>query len=87
MDGLLSAHLLELYLIDYEIYYILSNKLYNQFIEAYFRYVDNTFILFRGTNRQAEIMVDGLNKINKHIRFTLKTRLNNKISFLDLTVI
>jgi len=31
-------------------------------------------------------MVKNLNKIDKHIQFTLEIQLNNKINFLDLTV-
>jgi len=72
------------YLIDYERNNILFNKVYNPFIKAYFRYIDDNFILFRGTNRQAKIMVNS--KINKHIQCTFETQLNNKIHFLDLTV-
>lgn len=54
---------------------ILNHKVYKQYIKEYFRYyVDDTFILFNGTNRQAEIIVNNLNKIN------------SKIDFLDVTI-
>lgn len=42
-----------------------------QNIKAYFKYVNDIFILFKGKNRQAD--VDSLNKTNKNIIFTLET--------------
>jgi len=82
----LSAILSELYMKNYESINILNHKVYKQYIKAYFRYVDDTFILFKGTNRQAELMVNNLNKVNKNIQFTLETQIDNKINFLDLTI-
>jgi hypothetical protein len=86
MGSPLSAILSELYMQNYESINILNHKVYKQYIIAYFRYVDDTFILFKGTNRQAEVMVNNLNKINKNIQFTLETQIDNKINFLDLTI-
>lgn len=86
MGSPLSALLSEIYMQHYETNNILNNKNYKQNIKAYFRYVDDTFILFRGSDRQAINMVNSLNKINKHIQFTLETQINNKINFLDLTI-
>jgi len=57
MNSLLSALSSELCIVDYEINIILSSKLFSPFIKVYFRYVGDTFILFRDTNRQVEVMV------------------------------
>ena len=86
MGGPLSALLSEIYMQNYETNNIINNKIYSPFIKAYYRYVDDTFILFRGSNRQAENLVKYLNKINKNIQFTLEIQINNKLNFLDLTV-
>lgn len=69
---------------NYETINILNHKVCKRYIRAYFRYVDNTFILFNGINRQAEIMVNNSNKINKN-QFTLETQIDGKINFFDLT--
>lgn len=45
-----------------------------------------TLILFNGTNRVIEAMVNNLNEIHKNIQFTLETQTDNKIHFLDLKV-
>lgn len=34
---------------------ILNHKVNEQNVKEYFRYVDDTFILFNGTNRQAKL--------------------------------
>jgi len=49
MDSPLSAILSELYMQNYESINILNHKVYKQCIKAYFRYVDHTFILLKGT--------------------------------------
>ena len=86
MGGPLSALLSEIYMQNYETNNILNNNIYCTYIKAYYRYVDDTFILFSGSNRQAQNFVNYLNKINKHIQFTLEIQINNKLNFLDLTV-
>src|ERR1700678_399265 len=85
MGSPLSAILSEVYMQNYESINILNHSVYKQHIKAYFRYVDDTFILFKGTDRQAELMVNNLNRVNKNIQFTLETQIDNKINFLDLT--
>ena len=86
MGSPLSAILSEVYMQNYESINILNHSVYKQYIKAYFRYVDDTFILFKGTDRQAELMVNNLNRVNKNIQFTLETQIDNKINFLDLTI-
>jgi len=80
MGGPLNAHLSKLYLIDYEINNILFNKLYNPFIKAYFRYIDDIINLFWCINRQAEIMVNCL--ISYELHHSLK---DNVFIILQIT--
>lgn len=60
---------------------------YKQYIKAYFKYVDHSLVLFKGTNRQLKIIVYNLNKYNKNIYFKPGTHKDNKIIFLDLIII
>jgi len=86
MGSPLSALLSELYMQNYETQNIFNNEQYKPFILAYFRYVDDTFILFKGSDSQANNFVHGFSKINKNIQFTLEFQLDNKINVLDLTL-
>lgn len=47
----------------YETNNIIINNILGSYKRAYFRHTDKTFILFRGTNRQVENMVNYLNSI------------------------
>lgn len=68
---------------NYESTHILNHSIQKQYIKTYFRYVYDTLILFKGKNQQADAMI---NYLNKNIKFTLKTQINNKVNFLDLTI-
>lgn len=68
---------------NYESTHILNHSIHKQYIKTYFRYVYDTLILFKGTNQQADAMI---NYLNKNIKFTLKTQINNKVNFLDHTI-
>lgn len=48
--------------------------------------INDIYILFKGTNRQAEFMVNSLNQNNENIYFILEIRIYNKINFLDLAI-
>lgn len=50
-------------------------------------YNDDGFILVKNSNRQAEIIVNCLKNVSKHIRFTSEEQVGNKLKFLDLRVI
>lgn len=47
----LSALLSELCIQNRRANNMLNNKTYNQYLKAYFRRIDDTFILFKGNNR------------------------------------
>ena len=52
----------------------------------YGRYVDDTFLIYKGTQRQIDNLHSYLNNINDKMRFTLENENNGKLNFLDLTV-
>ena len=63
-----------------------SNNIHRNNIIFYARYVDDTFIIYKGTLRQNENFKNFMNNINKDIQFTLETETNKKLNILDLTV-
>ena len=52
----------------------------------WYRYVDDIFVAFKGTERQIIIFLDFLNTLHPNIEFTLDVEENNSINFLDLTI-
>lgn len=88
MGGPLSALLAEIYIQEFETSEILNLKnRYFKNIDFYCRYVDDIFMVFKGTKRQAALMVDFLNKVHKTITFKLESEKNNVINFLDIKLI
>ena len=82
----LSGLLADIYLNFYENTFMFSNNIHKHNIIFYARYVDDTFIIYKGTLRLIENFKNFMNNINKNIQFTLETETNNKLNFLDLTV-
>ena len=66
---------------------LMFNNTYKNKICVYRRYVDDTFTLFDGTVRQLEAMVNDINKMYPKIQFTVEHEENDRINFLDATVI
>ena len=52
---------------------------------AYFRYVDDTFIIFRNPEH-APLFLNYLNSRHSSMRFTCEQENNGSLSFLDLTI-
>ena len=87
MGSPISCFLAEIYMNHFENRHIFNNNnTYKNYIIFYSRYVDDTFIIYNGTNRQLENFKSYLNKINKNIQFTLEIESNSSINFLDLTI-
>ena len=55
-------------------------------IVKYYRYVDDTFFIFTGTDRNTDQLLNYLNSICPEIQYTIEKMQNNEINFLDLTV-
>lgn len=86
MGSPLSGLLADLYMNHFERKFIMSNDTYRKRIMFYRRYVDDTFVVFDGTIRQLESMVNEINKVHPKIKFTLEHEDGNQINFLDTTV-
>ena len=66
-------------------YLLPSHNKWHHNITFYKRYVDDTFVIFNGTARQADMMLQYMNNITANIQFTLEMESDNAINFLDLT--
>ena len=87
MGSPLSGLLADIYLNHFENKHILSKLNQQQKnIVFYARYVDDTFVIFNGTNRQIDILNNYINNINNKIKFTCEIEQNNAINFLDLNI-
>jgi hypothetical protein len=87
MGSPLSGILSEIYLNDIENNLILSdNNPSHEKILFYFRYVDDTLVLFDGNARQLQILNKYLNGLAPKLKFTLEIESNHKINFLDITI-
>lgn len=81
MGDPLSPILCEFYMQNFES--LLFNTL--QF-KAWFRYVDDTFVLFDGPKEEIPNILQTLNSIDPCIQFTAEIEVNNEISFLDVLI-
>src|SRR3978361_589466 len=54
----------------------------------WYRYVDDVFACFIGSKRQLDLFLKYINNIhpNSNIKFTVEIDVDNKISYLDLTI-
>ncbi|KAI5724687.1 hypothetical protein M8J77_005960 [Diaphorina citri] len=87
MGAPLSSILSEIYLQHIENEYILKpNNPYHKYICYWYRYVDDTICLFKGTSRQIDNFLKYLNTLSTTVKFTKEEEENKQINFLDLTI-
>ena len=87
MGAPLSSTLAQIYLCNFEETHIMNVKNpYFKFIHKYFRYVDDTFLIFSGTDRLIKALVKYVNSLSPHIKFTFEKMQNNTLNFLDLSI-
>jgi hypothetical protein len=86
MGSPLSGLLADVYLNNFENSYIFENNMHSGNIIFYGRYVDDTFLIYKGTQRQIDRLHSYLNSINSHMRFTLEHEVKGQLNFLDLSI-
>lgn len=52
----------------------------------FYRYVDDIFMIMKGTQREINMFLNFMNKIEASIKFTLEIQKDNKLPFLDVMV-
>ena len=55
-------------------------------IITYNRYVDDIFVIYKGTNRQIDAFKKYISKFNKKIQYNEEIEIDNSINFLDLKI-
>jgi len=87
MGSPLSCILAELFLNHIENKYVWSDK--NKYLKKiifYFRYVDDIIVLFNSNSRQLTLLNKYLNSVHSNLKFTLEEEANNRLNYLDLTI-
>ena len=84
MGSRISSIVAHLYLVHLED--MATDKQEESRIEMYARYVDDVFVLYRGSWRQAEQLQTKLNSIHKKIQFTMEKEEDETLSFLDVKI-
>jgi len=56
-------------------------------IEGYFRYVDDILIIYNGNKTDVEHVLSSFNDITPSLTFTLEWKQENKLNFLELSII
>lgn len=85
MGSPLSPLLAEVFMFELE-KSILSSALAKKHVTFWHRYVDDVLIAFDGTSRQFDLFLEHVNSFHPKIKFTHEMEVNNKISYLDLTI-
>ena len=65
---------------------ICENEKWTKSIFFYRRYVDDIFLIWRGTDRELSKFVNQINKLEKNLRFKVE-RGGDRLDFMDLTLI
>lgn len=87
MGGPLSAILAEIYVRHFEEELIMSKtNSFFQKIKFYARYVDDTFMILKCSNRQTKLFLNQLNNLHPKIKFKMEMEKQSKLNFLDITV-
>jgi len=60
---------------------------YNHTIKTSYRYVDDTFIVMNGKERNVDNLLQYVNSLHSDIKFTCEKENNFEISFLDVKII
>uniref|UniRef100_A0A0A9WSN7 Putative COX1/OXI3 intron 1 protein n=1 Tax=Lygus hesperus TaxID=30085 RepID=A0A0A9WSN7_LYGHE len=83
----LSPLLAEVYMNHLEKIHIFNgNSTSIKSVKFYVRYIDDTFLIFQGSQRQIDNFLKFLNTIDPDIKFTHEIERDGKLNFLDLTI-
>jgi hypothetical protein len=68
-------------------YIYIYHTLQKHNITSYHRYVDDILITYNSTKTNINNTLEEFNNINKTLKFTMEKEDDNKINFLDITII
>ena len=84
MGGKLSPSIANIFCHMFELD-IIQTEINKGNIQAYFRYVDDILVVIK--KGQKHLLLEKLNKFDKNLGFTTDSMINNKLTFLDTSVI
>ena len=87
MGSPLSPFLAEVFMNHLEVHRISKLKRFNDHVVKWYRYVDDVFAIFRGSESDVVDFVSDINILHPNIKFTYELENNNSLPFLDLNVI
>ncbi|KAK5647062.1 hypothetical protein RI129_005526 [Pyrocoelia pectoralis] len=82
----LSPLLAELFLTSLENNKIFNNQWLTNHFAYYKRYVDDIFVIFKGSDNDIDHCFQHMNTLHPHIKFTLEKENNRVLNFLDLQI-
>jgi predicted GIY-YIG superfamily endonuclease len=86
MGSPLSPLLADIYMDHFEKDLFSSKCGLNKNILCWFRYVDDVFCAWTGSDRQLNLFLSHLNSINQNLKFTCEVEDNSAINFLDVNI-
>ncbi|XP_049831381.1 uncharacterized protein LOC126272518 [Schistocerca gregaria] len=86
MGSSLAGMLADIYINHLEQTFFEANSHINSKIIYYKRYVDDTIILFDGTNEEIDTLATKMSSMHKNIKFTVEHETNSSINFLDVKI-
>lgn len=86
MGSPLSPLLAEIFMANFEVNKVINTPLAKQHIICWYRYVDDVFVCFDGSNRQLNNFVEHINSLNPKIQFSTENELEDTLCFLDLKI-
>ena len=84
MGGKLSPPLANIFFYMFE-QKIIEDKINNGNILAYYRYVDDILVIFKKSQKSQ--LLQKLNNFDKNLSFTTESMIDNKLIFLDTSII
>jgi len=85
MGSTLSPVLANIYMDHIEIQ-LTNTVLFQKVVVSYNRYVDDVWSLIKGTEVEAENLLQLMNSVHPSIKFTIEKEVDNKLPFLDVLV-
>ena len=84
MEGTLSPAIANIFCHMFEMQ-IIEDEINNGTILAYHRYVDDIFVVLKKGKKLG--LLDKLNNFDRNLKFTIENSENNRLNFLDTTVV
>lgn len=86
MGSPLAYCLANIFMTNFEYCHVQQSPNHADKIIAWYRYVDDVFLLYNGSNRDCELFVNELNSHHDQIKFTIEHNVDGTLPYLDLNI-